>query len=178
MRIVCLSDKNNGTDLSRDLLEKLFQAAVEAGHEMDVIDLAKDDLAFCFGCMRCWSSGTGKCVSGDRLPEIDKKIDGCGLIIFLSPVIFGTFSSIMKTPIEKGVGNKLTDSILYPQLVIGYGEDMTEEEERCFIDLTVNHRGAADIVHPELSGVHVDAWVTRTFHDNDDLVRKFTSAYI
>ena len=147
---------------------------------MESVGLIRTDLAFCFGCLRCWTSGTGKCVSKDKMEELELKLPGRDLIIILSPVLFGTFSSTMKTVIDKGFGNKLTDTakIRYPQLIIGYGDDVTDEEAACFVDLTRKHRGAADIVHPELSDVPVDVFITASMEQNRRIAADIEEKYL
>jgi len=178
MKILCLQDTAQKSILSSDLLEKIEAAARKHGHSLDVLDLAEGDLAYCIGCLRCWSSESDVCVIKDRMPEIEEKLSGCGLLLYLTPVLFGTFSSTIKTAVDKGLGSKLYAETLYPRLFIGFGEDISDGEKRCFIDITEKHMGLADVVHPELSGVPVDAMVTRSLEDNTALQEKITRMYL
>jgi multimeric flavodoxin WrbA len=82
-------------------LEKIIRAR---SHALEVLEVARGDLVFCFGCLRCWSSGSSVYVSRDRMPEIEAKLPGCDQIICMTPVLFGTFSPMIRTFIEKGFG--------------------------------------------------------------------------
>ena len=180
MNVLCLYDDDYISEISQDITGKISSAVNKSGGEFESMCLGTRDLAFCFGCLHCWTSGTGKCVSKDRSADIHAKLPGCDLIIFLTPVFFGTYSPTIKTCIDKGIGTKLTDTNEhhYPQFIIGYGENITDDEAACFIDMTVNHRGAADVVHPELADIPVDVTVTRSLSDNDIVLKKFISLYV
>lgn len=177
MKILLLEDKARKTDVSEDFLCKFLQSAESFDHSVETVSLEKTDLAFCFGCMRCWTSETGICVSRDRIPELNGKLKECSLQVILSPVQFGTFSSTMKALIDKGFGINMFPGAHYPQLVIGYGEDISDAEEECFVDISENHRGSADTVHPELSDVSVEVKVTRSLADNTELIDQIGRVY-
>lgn len=177
MEILVLEDETEKTDLSADFLAKFRQSAESRGHSVETAGILKTDLAFCTGCMHCWTSETGVCISKDRLPEINEKLTGCSLQVVLSPVQFGTFSPTIKTLIDKGFGINMFLGTHYPQLVIGYGSDVTDEEMECFIDISEKHRGTADTVHPELSDITVEVKVTRNPGDNERIVEQIAARY-
>jgi hypothetical protein len=178
MRILCLQDADKQSGLSKDFVTRLGQTVRAAGHELEVVGLARGEVAYCLGCLRCWYTESGKCVSRDKLWHLEDRLPEFDLLLFLTPVLFGSFSAEMKTPIEKGFGSKLALGRLYPQLIVGYGEDLDEEEVSCFLDVTRKHRGSADVVHPELSGVHVEALVTRSLEDNAAVLRRVEQDYL
>ncbi len=173
MRIVCVTDSDHETGLSADLLRRLRRAAEARGHTFEIHGVVRGDVAFCTGCLRCWSGGTGRCVVPDRARSLEELLPGCGLLVLVSPVHFGHFSSTIKSVIDKGLGCKLELDLLLPQLVIGYGEDVTDDERDCFVDLIARHRGNADIVHPECAGVPWHVAVTRSRDDNADIAAAF-----
>jgi len=178
MKILCLQDADKQSGLSKDFVARLGHTARAGGHELEIVDLARGELAYCLGCLRCWYSESGKCVSRDKLSRLEDRLPEFDLLLFLTPILFGTFSAELKTPIEKGFGSKLSLGRLYPQLVVGYGEDLDEEEVSCFLDITRKHRGRMDVVHPELSGLRVEALVTRSREDNTALLRRIEQAYL
>jgi multimeric flavodoxin WrbA len=110
VNVLLLYDADHATSLSADIQKKMDRMIEKAGGSLESIGLVQTDLVFCFGCLRCWTSGTGRCVSKDRMEELEQKLPGCDLILILTPVLFGTFSSTMKTILDKGFGNKLTDT--------------------------------------------------------------------
>jgi hypothetical protein len=50
-------------------------------------------------------------------------------------------------------------------VIVGFGQDIDDEERSTFIDLTAKHRGKADIVHPGMDR-QVDVFVSRSIEDN------------
>jgi hypothetical protein len=178
MKILCLQDGDYANSISEDLFGKLENAAGKEGHLLEAISLRRGDLSFCRGCLRCWTSESGVCIYKDRIPEICTKLSGSGLLIFISPVLFGTYSSTMKTLVDKGVGSNSFEEIHYPQLIIGYGEALRAEEISCFRDITMKHRGPADIVHPEISDFHIDVMITGSVEENTAVCKAFERQYL
>lgn len=177
MKILCLQHQNGNSHIFLNLIDKLREAASLNNHILDENELEPGDLFYCFGCMRCWSSGTDVCVNKDKLYYIEEKMNDYGLIVFISPVIYGTFSPVIKIPIEKGLGNKLHHDKLYPQVIIGYGDDITDEEKSTFIDITKKHCGPAEVVHPELKDLKIDVFVSRSIDDNEKIAKSFINLY-
>jgi len=74
-------------------------------------------------------------------------------------VLFGHFSSTIANVRAKGTGSHNW------QVIIGFSEDIDDEEKSTFIDLTAKHHGKADIVHPGMNR-QVDVFVSRSIEDN------------
>lgn len=115
----------------------------------------------CLGisCFHCVTKHPEECVSKDAVFPIKKNVRQYDLTIFLTPVLFGHFSSPIKNAIDRGAGSHNW------QIIIGYGSDIDDEEKSTFIGLTVKHRGSADIVHPGMDK-QVDVFVTRSAEDS------------
>ena len=177
MKILLLEDEMRKTDLSAAFISNFLHSAESNGHSVEIVSLLKTDLAFCVGCMHCWTSETGACFFKDRLSELNEKLEGCSLQVILSPVQFGTFSSTAKALIDKGFGINMFLGAHYPQLVVGYGEDISDEELECFVNISEKHRGEADIVHPELSDITVEVKVTRSLSDNEKIIVQIAGRY-
>ena len=88
-------------------------------------------------------------------------------------MLFGTFSSTMKNVIDRG-GLIIRNHGTCRQIIIGYGEDATDEERRTFIDITAKHRGKAEAVHPHLVE-HVEVYFTRSREDTEDICESMGS---
>jgi len=88
------------------------------------------------------------------------------MTIFLTPVLFGHFGSTIKSAIDRGCGNQNL------QVVVGYGDDIDDEEKSTFIDLTRKHRGVADIVHPGFDK-QVDVYLTTSSEDSGAICEAF-----
>lgn len=178
MKILCIQEKERSTSLSQDLTAKVSKAVEATGNSFKLLNIKNHDLSFCCGCLYCWSNNTDSCIKKDRMPEFKEHLAGSGLILYLCPILFGSFTPNLKTLIEKGFGCHLGNEINYPQLIIGYGKNTSDQERDCFIDIVEKHMGAADIVHPELSDVPIDVMVTGTVKDNDRVLEKIKQIYL
>jgi multimeric flavodoxin WrbA len=60
----------------------------------------------CIGCFRCWHTTPGICtgIKGDEGEEIIKKIIRSDLVVFLTPLTFGGYSSELKKIIGRMLG--------------------------------------------------------------------------
>ena len=164
MNTLLITDKNVKTTLSEDLKAKVIRALEENGHLVEVFELGKNDVAQCIRCLLCFTKHPGECVNKDIVNDIRKSVDKhkYSATFFLTPVVFGHYSSTVASPINKGTG---CHSL---QVIIGYGEDINDEEKSTFIDLTAKHRGSMDIVHPGMDK-QVDVYVSSSIEDNSGI---------
>ncbi len=166
MNTILILDKDAKTGLSEDLKERILRILKEKAHRVEVVELGRNDVTPCFGCFLCLTKHPGICVTRDRIAEIRNNVNRYDMTIFLTPVIFGHFESTIKCAIDRGCGNQNL------QVVVGYGEDIDDEEKSTFIDLTRKHRGKADIVHPGFDK-QVDVYLTTSSEDSDAICEAF-----
>jgi len=159
MNTLFILDKEAKTELAEDLRAKLVKTLDKKGHQIETVELGKNETSPCLGCLKCLTEHPGECVSQDIVNKIKKNARKYDLTIFLTPVLFGHFSSGIKNAIDRGTGSNNW------QIMIGFGSDIGDEEKHTFIDLTAKHRGSADIVHPGMDR-RVDVFVTRSTGDN------------
>ena len=162
MQVLLLLDKSSHTLLCEDLRDKIVRTLELKGHQVDVCELDKGDVFQCLGCLLCLTKHPDECVNKDIVNELRKKVKQYSATFFLTPVLFGHYSSTMAGAINRGAGSHDW------QVFIGYGEDITGEEKQTFIDLVSKHRGAADIVHPGMDR-KVDVFVTMSPEDNSKI---------
>jgi multimeric flavodoxin WrbA len=161
MNAIFILDKDVKTELSEDLKAKTYQIIGTKGYQIETVELGKNDVAPCLGldCFYCVNKHPMECVSKDAVYPIKKNIRKYDLTVFLTPVLFGHFSSCIKNAMDRGAGSHNL------QVIIGYGNDIEDEEESTFIDLTAKHRGSKDVVHPGMDR-QVDVYITRSIEDN------------
>lgn len=160
MDALLVLDKDAKTELSENLKAKILNVVKEKGYKVEIVELGKNEVAPCLGlsCFKCVTKHPGECVSKDTVNEIKKNVQKYGMTVFLTPVLFGHFSSSIKNAMDRGAGSHNWE------VIIGYGSDIDNEEKSTFIDLTSKHRGSADIVHPGMDR-RVDVFVTRSIED-------------
>ncbi|MDD5700973.1 MAG: NAD(P)H-dependent oxidoreductase [Dehalococcoidales bacterium] len=162
MNVLLIMDKDSQTDLSENLKAGIVGFLEEKGHRVDVFELGKNDVFQCIGCLICLTKHPDECVNKDIVNEIKKNVKKYSATFYLTPVLFGHYSSTMASAINKGTGSHNW------QVIIGFGEDIDDEEKSTFIDLTAKHRGKADIVHPGMD-VQVDVFVSQSVEDNEKI---------
>jgi hypothetical protein len=161
LNAILVLDKDAETGLSEDLRVKLLKILGERGHQIETVELGRNEVSPCLGlsCFQCVTKHPGECVSKDKVYPIKKNVRKYDLAVFLTPVLFGHFSSSIKNAIDRGAGSRNW------QVIIGYGNDIDDEERSTFIDLTAKHRGSEDVVHPGMDR-QVDVFVTRSAEDS------------
>jgi len=173
MRIVLLEDRDARTAFSESVTSKIRASAEKEGAVVELIELRPGDLIHCTGCLQCLEQPGGRCVAKDRLGEYRQKADGCALVVYLSPALFGQCSSTIKTALEKGISLSFAAANANPaQFIVGFGEDLDDEERSTFIDIVEGHMGTADVIHAEMRGVRFEALVARTEEEASSVADK------
>ncbi|HLN46118.1 MAG TPA: NAD(P)H-dependent oxidoreductase [Candidatus Sulfotelmatobacter sp.] len=163
MNALLILDKDSKTDLSEDLRIKLVNIIKEMGNKVDVFELGKNDVFQCLGCLLCLTKHPGECVHKDVVQKIRQQVKKYSVTFYLTPILFGHYSSTIAAAINKGTGSHEW------QVIIGFGEDVNDEEKNTFIDLIAKHRGKADIVHPDMDK-QVDVFVSKSIEDNSAVI--------
>jgi len=156
MKGIIILDKDRQSELSENLLTGLYPILSDCGYEIETAELGKSDAAPCMGCFKCTD---GKCIIDDRVAQIRERVYDYELTVYLTPILFGHFSAVVKNAIDRGTGSHLR------QIVIGYGKDIDDSDKAIFIDMTAKHRGKADIVHRGMDE-RVDVFVSRKNEEN------------
>lgn len=165
MNILLLFDGDSKTDLSEYIHAGIGALAREKGHTFIAIELKRNDVPPCLGCFSCFTKHPGVCVHNESFAGIIEQAPHCPFIIFLTPVLFGAFSSAMKNALDRG-GLIIKNHKSCRQIIIGYGEDANDEERSTFVDTTARHRGKADIVHP-IFGESFEVFFTGSREESD-----------
>ncbi len=99
MKIIVLMGSPN-LDGSTNLLVKEFEkGATEAGHSVENIDVVKEDIHACKGCVSCGYEGP--CVQQDAMQKIKGKILGADMLVFATPLYYYGMSSQLKAVVDR-----------------------------------------------------------------------------
>ena len=82
------------------LSDEFLRGAREAGCQVEKIYLKEKNINHCLGCGACQKNG-GHCVQQDDMIEIYEKWLTADVVALASPVYFYTWSSLMKTVIDR-----------------------------------------------------------------------------
>jgi len=139
-----LSGQTNLDSLQNSLIIELHKK----GWETEAITLNKMNIKPCIGCFRCWHSTPGICsgIKGDDAEEITKKTINSQLLVFLTPLTYGGYSSEIKkiygrflgllqpgTQIIEGEVHHLKRYDTYPSFIaIAMTNELVEKEIKIF----------------------------------------------
>jgi multimeric flavodoxin WrbA len=124
-----------------------------AGWSVEPILLLEVEIRRCIGCFKCWDTTPGECFQKDQTQDIVEKIIRADLLILLTPLTFGGYSSELKKIIERmlclllpgmtiieGESHHLKRYDRYPSLLaLGVTETLDDEEVQIFNTLIKRH---------------------------------------
>jgi len=88
------------TDAIRTLL---IATSREQGDQVQPFVLRNQKIAYCLGCFECWTKTPGRCRIEDESQAIAAAIIHSDLVIYLTPITFGGYSSVLKKAIDRTI---------------------------------------------------------------------------
>ncbi len=79
----------------------------EAGWQVALLALRDIDISPCLGCFGCWIKTPGICVIDDAGRETARRIVQSDLVVYLTPLTFGGYSSELKKALDRSIPNIL-----------------------------------------------------------------------
>jgi multimeric flavodoxin WrbA len=80
--------------------DALVGGLAAAGWAVDDWTLRDDRIAWCAGCFKCWTSTPGVCAHHDDGQRVAERWVRSDLVVFLTPVTFGGYSSELKKALD------------------------------------------------------------------------------
>jgi len=144
---------NSQDDAAENAIHGTLCEALRArGWETETKPLAQMRVGPCVGCFNCWLKTPGECAINDDGREVAKAIANCDVLIFLSPVTFGGYSSRLKyavdrliptiSPLFEKVGGEMHHRLRYPAhsfLAIGWQSEPDADSAAVFARLAARN---------------------------------------
>lgn len=125
----------------------------ETGWDVSSIILRDRSLASCRGCFGCWIKTPGVCVIDDLGRDIVRYLIQSDLLVLISPVTFGGYSSLLKRAVERFIPILLPffrsiDGTIhhqlryarYPKLLVtGYQREPNPKTEEVFRNMVLRN---------------------------------------
>ncbi|MFC1883969.1 NAD(P)H-dependent oxidoreductase [Thermodesulfobacteriota bacterium] len=91
--------RNSKTEL---MLNHLVEGMLEAGAEVDVINLNEKKIKNCIGCFTCWTKTPGKCIQKDDMTkELLEKWLESDMVVYATPLYHYGINATLKNFIER-----------------------------------------------------------------------------
>ena len=101
MKVLILNGEIKGKNVLDFLQEALVHAISDNGWLVETVVLREKKIAWCTGCFGCWTKTPGTCVIDDFGRILANKVVQSDLMIYLTPVTFGGYSSELKKAIDR-----------------------------------------------------------------------------
>ena len=101
MKAFILNGAMDDHDATDCLASTLAEGLLLHGWQVEVVTLRQQEIAWCTGCFGCWSQEPGECVIDDAGRVLAAKVRQAQLVVFLTPVTFGGYSSQLKKAVDR-----------------------------------------------------------------------------
>ncbi len=98
--IVVIGGSGRRKGNSELLADAFTKGATAAGHSVSRFETASDPIKGCIGCDTCWSKGK-PCTFDDGFDRLAPLLEKADVIVFAGPVYWYTFSTLLKSAIDK-----------------------------------------------------------------------------
>ena len=95
-------------DDTLNLLSEIITSEIERfDYQVDNIELRNKKIGSCTGCFGCWLRTPGICLINDDGRKVTEKAIQSNLLVYLTPVTFGGYSSELKKAVDRMACSKL-----------------------------------------------------------------------
>ncbi len=107
MKALILDGTKSSNDESTMIFDLMLEELKKLNWEVVSIVLEDKNIEYCTGCFGCWVQTPGECVIKDFEENVVRDMVHSDLIIYLTPIMFGGYSSILKKALDRQIGRVL-----------------------------------------------------------------------
>lgn len=148
MKIVVLQGSPNRDGSTAMLVEEFAKGARIAGHQVQRIDVAHENVAPCAGCVKC-GYGAAPCAQHDAMGGILKQILSADMVVFATPLYYYGMSAQLKCVIDRfcSENSRITSRHLKAALltVAWNADDWTFDALEAHYDTLCRYLGMTDM---------------------------------
>ncbi len=100
MKIVVLQGSPRKVN-TYNMVKAFEEGAKEAGHEVEIFDVAKMNISGCMACEYCHTKGEGKCVQKDDMQQIYPALLECDMLVLASPIYYFGMTAQIQAAINR-----------------------------------------------------------------------------
>ncbi|MDO5107481.1 MAG: flavodoxin family protein [Coriobacteriaceae bacterium] len=146
MRVLVLNGSARKDGGTAAMAAAFARGAREAGHEVDVLDIARMDIHGCLGCEHCHTRGGGACVQRDDMDGVYPLWDAADVIVVASPIYYGSFAGQMHCLIHRTYAGNVPKNCKAMALLLCSGaKGVYEAAERIYHGFMQGYYGVRDL---------------------------------
>jgi len=107
MKAVILIGSKADDSESAKIHELMLEELKKLNWDATSIVLEDKNIAYCTGCFGCWVQTPGECVIKDYEEIIVREMVHTDLRIYITPIVFGGYSSILKKALDRQISRVL-----------------------------------------------------------------------
>ena len=107
MKALILDGTKSNNSESTMIFDLMLEELKKLNWEVVSIVLEDKNIEYCTGCFGCWVQTPGECVIKDFEENVVRDMVHSDLIIYLTPIVFGGYSSILKKALDRQIGRVL-----------------------------------------------------------------------
>lgn len=101
MRILVLNGSPRVKGNTKQMIDAFREGAKSAGHQVDVVDVCRKQIAGCLACEYCHAKGNGECVQKDDMQEVYSLLKEADMLVIASPIYYHGISGQLKCAIDR-----------------------------------------------------------------------------
>jgi multimeric flavodoxin WrbA len=140
MKTLVMDGFNTDSELQAGIMAAVTAELAARGWEAEILTPRDMNIAPCNGCFGCWTRRPGRCVQEDDTNLMCSKIMDSDLLLIVSPMTFGGYSSQAKKAMDRVIG------LISPFFMVVRGEVHHKpryDRVPAMAALGVNHRDCA-----------------------------------
>ena len=83
------------------MVDAFCEGARSAGHEVEVLQVGRMNIAGCKACEYCHTKGEGKCIQKDDMDKVIPAYLDADMIVFASPIYYFTMNAQIEAAIQR-----------------------------------------------------------------------------
>lgn len=150
MKALVLNGAMREDNSLNSIYEVILAELLDFGYKVDSFLLCDMEIAYCTGCFGCWLKTPGLCKINDGINDIVMAAVKSDLMIFLTPLTFGGYSSVLKKAVDRlgilllqphfikiqaGFHHKMRYGLPHSFIAIGAAQQIDYKSERIFESL-------------------------------------------
>ncbi len=101
MKILVLNGSPRPKGNTRKMIDAFCEGAASVGHQIDVVDVCRQQISGCMACEYCHTKGRGACVQKDDMQEIYDLLKDTEMLVLASPIYYHGISGQLKCVVDR-----------------------------------------------------------------------------